>query len=127
MRKTFDLEHDDVARLADEFTNKLDDKLRPNTLSTAARTRDIANLRLNSKMFASFIAAMTFGKTVASIGMIESPAIVGTTGRVCKQIDFSQPWFLYWMQRLRLAPQLHRKLWEDVYVIQCLWERGCLA
>ena len=27
---------------------------------------------------------------------------------------------------MKFAPRLHRKLWEDAYVVQCLWERGCL-
>jgi hypothetical protein len=56
----------------------------------------------------------------------KKPGRIGTKGRVCKQIDFSSVWFLYWANRLKFAPRLHRKLWEDAYVVQCLWERGCL-
>ena len=44
----------------------------------------------------------------------------------CRQNCFEQPWFAYWAGRLGERPAYHRKLWELVYVVQALHERGQL-
>ena len=120
------IKQEKLEQLAKSLTDKTDDSSRPNSLASAIAMRDIGNLRLNSKMLAAYVAEMTLGKSWATSPQVESPTRIGAAGRVCKQKDFSQPWFHYWIGQLGLAPTLHRKLWEDAYVIQCLWERGCL-
>ena len=42
------------------------------------------------------------------------------------QAQFMTPEFLFWCDRLKEAPQWHRKVWEYVMVCQALWERGML-
>lgn len=49
------------------------------------------------------------------------------TGAVCRQSDFSQPYFGYWTERLGESLRYHRKLWEFVFICQALWERGVIA
>jgi hypothetical protein len=46
--------------------------------------------------------------------------------QVCRQEDFAQPYFGYWTTRAELGPNLHRKVWEFVYICQALHERGLL-
>lgn len=41
--------------------------------------------------------------------------------------DYLQRWFLDTCERLRLAPILHRKLWEEVYVVNSLRAKGKLV
>lgn len=45
---------------------------------------------------------------------------------LCKAKDFQQPWYKRWCVILNEAPNFHRKQWEYVYVLQALWERGCI-
>jgi SAM-dependent methyltransferase len=118
-------EQAEMERLAAELARPINASAQPSSLATAIGLRDVANLRANSKLIAAYIAELTYNSQI-SAAAVQRPVKIGTKGRVCKQRDFSSPWFLYWAERLKFAPQLHRKLWEDAYVVQCLWERGCL-
>jgi SAM-dependent methyltransferase len=46
---------------------------------------------------------------------------------LCKAQDFYADWYQRWCNELREKPNFHRKQWEFVYVMQALWERGCIA
>jgi SAM-dependent methyltransferase len=116
----------ELHQLAKSLVAKATDHSQPNLLATAIATRDIVNLQINSKMMAAFLAQAAYGQKIRDFALPEAPGSIGAKGRVCKQADFSQPWFLYWIDQLKCAPHLHRKLWEDAYVLQCLWERGFL-
>lgn len=35
-------------------------------------------------------------------------------------------WYKRWCRELNEEPKLHRKQWEFVYIMQALWERGCI-
>ena len=114
-----------LEQLAAQLTRPTNASFQPSSLATAIALRDVANLRSNSKLFAAYLAELTYNSEIPATS-IEAPTRIGTKGRVCKQSDFSSPWFLYWANCLKFAPRLHRKLWEDAYVVQCLWERDCL-
>lgn len=45
---------------------------------------------------------------------------------LCKAKDWQTEWFQRWCRELREPPRFHRKQWEFVYVMQALWERGCI-
>ena len=46
---------------------------------------------------------------------------------LCKAKDFHAAWFRHWCDQLNEKPNFHRKQWEFVYVMQALWERGCIT
>jgi len=46
---------------------------------------------------------------------------------LCKAMDFKSDWFKRWCTELDEQPNFHRKQWEYVYIMQALWERGCIA
>lgn len=46
---------------------------------------------------------------------------------LCKAADIRSDWYRRWCGELNEAPRFHRKQWEFVYVMQALWERGCIA
>lgn len=46
---------------------------------------------------------------------------------LCKAMDFKAGWFKRWCNELDEEPNFHRKQWEFVYIMQALWERGCIA
>jgi hypothetical protein len=45
---------------------------------------------------------------------------------LCKAKDYKTDWFMHWCNQLGETPNYHRKQWEFVYVMQSLWERGCI-
>jgi hypothetical protein len=46
---------------------------------------------------------------------------------LCKAKDYQAIWFKHWCNQLGESPNFHRKQWEFVFVMQALWERGCIA
>ena len=46
---------------------------------------------------------------------------------LCKAKDYQANWFIHWCNQLGEKPNFHRKQWEFVFVMQALWERGCIA
>jgi hypothetical protein len=46
---------------------------------------------------------------------------------LCKAKDYQADWFKHWCDQLGEAPNLHRKQWEFIYVMEALWERGCIG
>jgi SAM-dependent methyltransferase len=55
------------------------------------------------------------------------PSHAGLTSRTCRQADIEHDWLRHWSRILGTPPVYHRKLWEDCFVLQSLWEAGMLA
>lgn len=57
-------------------------------------------------------------------------SLVNDTGRrkseLCKAKDWYADWFQRWCHEMNDPIRFHRKQWEFVYVMQALWERGCI-
>jgi len=45
---------------------------------------------------------------------------------LCKAMDMNAAWYRRWCDELSETPGFHRKQWEFVYIMQALWERGCI-
>lgn len=45
---------------------------------------------------------------------------------LCKAKDLYTDWYKRWCGEISEVPRFHRKQWEYVYIMQALWERGCL-
>jgi len=46
---------------------------------------------------------------------------------LCKAMNRKAEWYKRWCSELDEEINFHRKQWEYVYIIQALWERGCIA
>src|SRR6218665_1028103 len=46
---------------------------------------------------------------------------------LCKAKDWQTEWYTRWCAEIGETPRFHRKQWEYVYILQALWERGCIA
>lgn len=46
---------------------------------------------------------------------------------LCKAKNYQAAWFKHWCNQLGETPNFHRKQWEFVFVMQALYERGCIA
>jgi len=51
-----------------------------------------------------------------------------TTSMICNQSFLDMPFAKYWSQKLNHngCPRYHRKMWEDIFICQSLYERGFL-
>jgi 2-polyprenyl-3-methyl-5-hydroxy-6-metoxy-1,4-benzoquinol methylase len=72
-------------------------------------------------------AAYAAGLAGPGLAAPEHPELVRLGGRLCRQADIESPWLRHWCARLGMAPLYHRKVWEECFVTQALWEAGMLA
>ncbi|MDH7797806.1 MULTISPECIES: class I SAM-dependent methyltransferase [unclassified Beijerinckia] len=120
------MEDKDIAALSELLRRRVDEHNRP-LGGLSALLSDIDNIRLNSKVLASYIAELTYYQHIKSKPLLKQPQNIGISGRICREADFSSDWFLFWTDQLKYTPYLHRKVWEDAYALQCLWELGMFA
>ncbi len=45
---------------------------------------------------------------------------------LCKARDWHTEWYIRWCKEINEPARFHRKQWEYVYIMQALWERGCI-
>ena len=93
------------------------------------RRREAALAAWNTKILGSLLARRAYEAGLAGYGMAApgEPRPAGLTGRLCRQADVEAPWLHHWCARQHIAPLYHRKVWEDCFVPQALWEAGMLA
>lgn len=84
---------------------------------------------MDVKVLGSALGRMLFERraTEAGSAVPQAPVQAGLRSGLCRQADIEAAWLAYWAHRLRSAPFYHRKLWEDCFVLQALWEAGMLA
>jgi SAM-dependent methyltransferase len=89
----------------------------------------IAMLARNVKVLGSAIARQAYAAGLSGPGVTapEFPVLERLGGRICRQRDIEAPWLHHWCARLGMVPLYHRKVWEECYVAQALWEAGMLA
>jgi len=83
----------------------------------------------NAKVMGAALARMAYDRNAAGAGAppVAEPVHAGLEGRLCRQADIEASWLRYWCGELRMEPLYHRKVWEDCFVPQALWEAGMLA
>ncbi|MBX9698425.1 MAG: class I SAM-dependent methyltransferase [Acetobacteraceae bacterium] len=99
------------------------------TRSAATAARETALLRWDVKVLAAELAQQRYAAGLAGPGveLPVAPTRVCLTSRVCRQADIEHAWLRHWCGRLHMAPLYHRKVWEDAFVLQALWEAGMIA
>lgn len=91
--------------------------------------REAELLRWSVKVLGSEMARQLYAQGLAGpeAPVPARPVRVHLTSRTCRQDDIQHNWLRHWCGRLRVAPVYHRKLWEDCFILQALWEAGMLA
>ena len=81
------------------------------------------------KVLGSALAAQHYAHALAGerAPVPGAPSRTGFGGRLCRQEDIESDWLRFWCGQMKLMPLYHRKLWEDCYAVQMLYERGMLA
>ncbi|UFN49024.1 class I SAM-dependent methyltransferase [Roseomonas sp. OT10] len=94
-----------------------------------AKARQAEFAAWNTKVLGSVLARQAYEQGFAAQGSRgpAAPVPLGLTGRLCRQADLEAPWLHHWCDRQAILPLYHRKVWEDCFVLQALWEAGMLA
>lgn len=90
-----------------------------------AQLRDLKAMRWNTKVFGHHLASCHYDpETIRSTEPLPGEFQLGW--QAPKFEDFRKAWFLDACSQLKVAPILHRKLWEEAYVLKCLEATGLL-
>ncbi len=57
----------------------------------------------------------------------ESPDLRSPLSQLCTTLQFSEPDYRRVCQLLKLKPHLHRKQWENIYIVRCIEAAGLIA
>jgi len=100
----------------------------PMTSPLSVALRDAKHAYWNSKVLGSFLARQLYAEAQAagSAPPTSAPVQVGLQGRLCRQADIESDWLRHWCRVLGMQPVYHRKIWEDSFVPQAIWEAGLL-
>jgi len=98
----------------------------PEPLIRAAREQEL--LRWSMKVLAADMAQRHYDAGLAGplVPLPEAPLPAGLNSRSCRQSDIEAPWARHWCRALGTTPFYHRKLWEDCFILQTLWEAGMM-
>jgi SAM-dependent methyltransferase len=98
----------------------------PNTSPFNERLRDLPAMRWNIKVLGADLAARHYGQVAASRQAVLHDEFA-LAWQPTRFNDYLQAWFLDACSQLRMAPVLHRKVWEEAYVLSTLRRCGKLA
>lgn len=79
---------------------------------------------LNTKITNSFNDKETNFEKIYTVNNYNKSLIC--TSQLCNQEFFGLPLYQYWCNKILEKPRFHRKQWEFIYIIQTLYENGCL-
>ena len=93
-----------------------------------AKAREADLLRWTVKVLGSDLVQRHYDAGLAGpkAEVPPEPVPTGLTSRACRQADIESPWLRHWSQVLGAPPFYHRKLWEDCFILQALWENGAM-
>ncbi|MBP0493389.1 methyltransferase domain-containing protein [Roseomonas sp. SG15] len=96
------------------------------TSGAAARNADLA--AWNTKVMGSAMASQFYEAGLAGrlAPLPPDPVDTGYGGRLCRQEDIESQWLRHWCGQIGFVPLYHRKVWEDCYALQALYERGMM-
>lgn len=83
-------------------------------------------MRANFKVLGADLAARHYGAVASTRKPVLHDAFV-PRWQPTRFNDYLQAWFLQTCDALQVAPILHRKLWEEVYVVNTLKQAGMLG
>jgi hypothetical protein len=102
----------------------VDDLGHPNLSSEFLKARELPLIALNVKFFGYELARRLAAELPAVAH--EPPGRISLTCKAATQADLSSSWAAWWCSQLKVPRVFHRKIWEFVYVLQVLEERGAL-
>jgi hypothetical protein len=114
----------DLEKRFKELTALVDSKGNPNINELWRLAKDIDIIKVNIKFFGYEIARQLAAALPPRQGL--TPIHVGLKSKASTQSDLESDWVAYWASQLKVPVVFHRKLWELAYVLQAVWEHGCM-
>jgi len=96
----------------------------PNANALWQIAKDIEFIKLNIKVF-GYEVARTLAESLPVPGDT-TPVKVGLGWRASTQADIASEWARHWLGQLKIPRIYHRKIWEFAYLLQVLFDNGCL-
>ena len=116
----------DLDQLAEMMFALTDGDGHPNTSVFNERIRNLQALHWNVKVLGAELAQRYYGDVRATRKPLHSDSFE-LGWRPVRFKDFLQSWFVDTCDKLHVAPLLHRKLWEEMYVVNTLAKTGALS
>ena len=91
----------------------------------AEKFRNLEALQWNTKVLGSELASFHYKNSNNQIRPAKFD-MFSLSWAACRYDDFVQKWFIDTCSQLRISPILHRKIWEEIYIINVLKNRGML-
>lgn len=114
-----------MARELMERARLVNDHGNPNINELWWLGKDLDMMRGDLKVFGFDMARRLAAELPVRTGLpLQS---VGLRSKCATQADLESDWAAAWAGVLGVPVVFHRKLWEYFYVLQGLWEQGCLA
>ena len=79
---------------------------------------------LNTKIINSSNDKEANFEKIYTVNNYDKPLVC--TSQLCNQEFFGLPIYQYWCNKILEMPHFHRKQWEFIYIIQVLYENGCI-
>lgn len=100
----------------------------PNPEAILRPAREAELLRWSVKVLGADMVQRHYQAGLAGpdVPLPPEPAPFGLTSRACRQEDIEAAWVRHWCRALGTTPFYHRKLWEDCFILQVLWEAGMM-
>lgn len=120
-----------LTRITDRVAHKLAERhsvpRAPKLVSPPKDQGIDAAIAWDLKLYGSCLARELFAAKIQPLidAPNTTPGPVPLTSKVCEEADFESAWFVHWCRELKMAPIYHRKVWEDCFALQAVWE-ACL-
>jgi hypothetical protein len=107
-----------------ELMRLTNDAQHPNINALWRIAKDIEGIKLNIKAFGYELATrLAHAKPPPAAG---EARVVGLACKPATQADMDSAWAAHWASKLRIPIVYHRKIWEYVYLLQALHDKGLL-
>jgi 2-polyprenyl-3-methyl-5-hydroxy-6-metoxy-1,4-benzoquinol methylase len=92
------------------------------------KKRESELLRWSVKVLGAELVQRLYAQGLAgpNVALPVEPVVANLTSRSCRQADIESDWARHWCRALSTIPFYHRKLWEDCFILQALWEAGMM-
>jgi 2-polyprenyl-3-methyl-5-hydroxy-6-metoxy-1,4-benzoquinol methylase len=117
---------EDVTQSMELLSARVNERGQPINLPFNEQFRDMPALRWNVKVMGTLLAQSLFHASDTTPAQERSAPFALGWGAT-KAEDFSKTWFVNACHKLKLAPILHRKVWELAYVLTTLETAGKLT
>jgi 2-polyprenyl-3-methyl-5-hydroxy-6-metoxy-1,4-benzoquinol methylase len=115
-----------VMKLMRSLVSITNEQNQPSTLPLNEQLRDMSALRWNVKVMGALLAKILYQHPdLMPPPESETPFSMGW--QATKAEDYSKKWFFDACRKLKIAPILHRKVWELAYVLKTLETTGKLS